>query len=199
MPKAYRLLASLLRAAVEEGSLVRTPCIVKGAGKEQAGELNVPSVAEVEALAAATREEYRAMVLLGAWCSLRYGELAALRRKQIDLVHGEVRVRATVTELRTGERVAAPPKSAAGVRDVSIPPHLVAVMEEHLERHVGPAPDALVFPAPEGGYLSRVHFRQRVWLPACQASGVRYRFHDLCAFRRIRPPVPALPERRSQS
>ena len=44
---------------------------------------------------------------------------------------------------------------------------------------VGAEPAALVFPAPQGGYLSRAHFRQRVWLPALAATGLSYRFHDL--------------------
>ena len=44
---------------------------------------------------------------------------------------------------------------------------------------MGPEPTALVFPAPQGGYLSCVHFRQRVWLPALKITGLSYRFHDL--------------------
>jgi hypothetical protein len=27
--------------------------------------------------------------------------------------------------------------------------------------------------------MSRVHFRQRVWLPALQTTGLTYRLHDL--------------------
>ena len=37
----------------------------------------------------------------------------------------------------------------------------------------------MVFPTPEGGYLSRIHFRQRVWLPALKTTGLAYRSHDL--------------------
>lgn len=89
--------------------------------------------------------------LMAAWCGLRFGELAALRRDRIDLLHGKVRVAEMVTELASGERFAGPPKTSAGRRTVAIPPNVVPVLEEHMAT-VGPGPDALLFPAPQGGY-----------------------------------------------
>ena len=126
----------------------------------------------------ATCAKYRAMVVMAAWCGLRFGELAALRRDRIDLLHGKVRVAETVTELASGERFAGPPKTSAGRRTVAIPPNVVPVLEAHMAT-VGPGPDALLFPAPQGGYLSRIHFRQRVLLAALKATGLSFRFHDL--------------------
>jgi integrase len=177
-PKAYRLMASIMRAAVQDGSIVRSPVEVKGAAKEPVQEQAIPTVAEVEALASAVPEPYRAMVLIAAWCGLRFGELVALRRDRVDLLHGKIRVAETVTELGSGERFTGPPKTTAGRRSVAFPPNIAAIIEAHLAT-VGPGPSALVFPAPQGGYLSRIHFRQRVWLPALKSTGLSYRFHDL--------------------
>ncbi|MGH9171155.1 MAG: tyrosine-type recombinase/integrase [Acidimicrobiales bacterium] len=177
-PKAYRLLATVMRAAVRDGRIPRTPVEVKGASKEPINEQQAPTVTEVEELANAVPSEYRAMVLLAAWCGFRFGELAALRRDRVDILHGKIRVAESVTELGTGERFAGPPKTDAGRRTVAIPPNVLAVVDDHLLR-VAPEPAALVFPAPHGGYLSRGHFRQRVWLPALKATGLSYRFHDL--------------------
>jgi integrase len=177
-PKAYRLMAQLMGAAVKDERILRSPCSVKGASSEQRKEQAIPTVAEVDALAAAVPERYKVMVLLASWCSLRFGELAALRRCRIDVMHAQIEVAETVTELVTGERFAGPPKTAAGRRTVTIPPHLDPLVENHL-RSVGPAPDALVFPSPEGGYLQRHNFRNRVWAPALKATGLSYRFHDL--------------------
>jgi integrase len=39
---------------------------------------------------------YKLMALLGAWCALRYGELAELRRGDIDLGTGRVKIRRAV-------------------------------------------------------------------------------------------------------
>ncbi len=47
---------------------------------------------EVDALADAVPPRYRALVLLAAWCSLRLGELAALTRADLDLLHGKAKV-----------------------------------------------------------------------------------------------------------
>ncbi len=177
-PKAYRFMAQLMGAAVKDERILRNPCSVKGASGEQRKEQAIPTVAEVEALAGAVPERYKVMVLLAAWCSLRYGELAALRRSRIDLMHAEIEVVETITELTAGDRFAGPPKTDAGRRTVTIPPHLIPLVESHL-RFIEQSTDALVFPAPEGGYLQRHNFRHRVWVPALTATGLSYRFHDL--------------------
>ncbi len=70
----------------------RNPCHIKAAGEEKSAERPVLAVPQVYALAAATDERYRALVLLAAFSSLRWGELAALRRSDIDIQGGTVRV-----------------------------------------------------------------------------------------------------------
>jgi integrase len=177
-PKAYRLLAQVMSAAVKEERVQRSPCTLKGASSEARTERPVPTVAEVEALAAVVDGRYRAMVLLAAWCSLRFGELAALRRGRVDLAQAEVDVTETVVELSTGECFAGPPKTAAGRRRVAVPPHLLPTLREHLDQVAGGSA-ALLFPSPLGGYLRRNNFRQRVWGPALSETGFGYRFHDL--------------------
>ena len=62
---------------------------------------------------------YRVLVLLAAFASLRWGEVTALRRCDLDLAAGAVRVRAAFTERSTGEIILGPPKSRAGRRMVS--------------------------------------------------------------------------------
>ena len=47
---------------------------------------------DVAKLAVAVHPKYRAMVLLAAYCSLRFGELAGLWRSRIDLLHRTVTV-----------------------------------------------------------------------------------------------------------
>lgn len=47
---------------------------------------------ELHRIVVAMLDKWRAAVLLGAWCALRYGEVAELRRKEIDLEVGLVHV-----------------------------------------------------------------------------------------------------------
>jgi integrase len=71
--------------------------------------------------AEAVQPRYRALVLLGAFCGLRWGELRmGLRRQDLDTERTEIRVRGSVSELNSGKRVYKAPKSEAGKRTVSI-------------------------------------------------------------------------------
>lgn len=85
------------------------------------------------------------MTLLAAWCALRFGELTELRRRDMDLAKGVIRVRRAVTRVE-GSYVIGTPKSEAGVRGVAVPPHLLPTIREHL-RTIAAGPDARLFPA----------------------------------------------------
>jgi integrase len=109
----------MLNTAVEDGLLRTNPCKVKGAGAEHAEERPVAMPGQVAKLADAVHPKYRAMVLLAAYCSLRFGELAGLRRGHIDLLRRTVTVEETAVELAGGRMVFGPPKTAASRRVVS--------------------------------------------------------------------------------
>ena len=66
-------------------------------------------------------ERYRALVLLATFASLRFGELATLRRDEIDLERCAVRIVAATTETDTGHLIDHDPKSQAGRRTVGTP------------------------------------------------------------------------------
>lgn len=124
---------------------------------------------------------FRALVLLAAFASLRWGEVTALCRADLDLKARTVRVRAAYSERSTGELVLGLPKSKAGRRVVGIPEAIVPALREHLRVFVGSKPDALVFPGVEGGPLRRSNFNKiAVWPYAVRAVGVPgLHFHDL--------------------
>ena len=100
--KAYRLLKAIMSTAVDDGIVQRNPCRVRGGGQDRSPERPVLSVGEVVALAEGMPERYRALVLLAAFGSLRWGELAALRRCDVDVKHGTIRVERSLTELAGG-------------------------------------------------------------------------------------------------
>ncbi|MCI1263173.1 MAG: tyrosine-type recombinase/integrase [Tetrasphaera jenkinsii] len=73
------------------------------------------------------------------------------------------------------------PKTAASVRAVAIPPHLVPALKEHLKKHVAAGREALLFPSlgdPEIQLHSNT-FR-RHWIKARKSAGrPDLRVHDL--------------------
>jgi integrase len=149
--KAYRLLRAILMTAAEDDELIpRNPCRVRGADRESAPERRpVLTVPQIFALADRMPHRYRALVLVTAFASLRWGEVTALHRTDVDLRQGTVSVRGAYPQLRTGALVLGPPKSRAGWRTVSVPAAAVEALRDHMAAYVGPARDALVFSGPK--------------------------------------------------
>jgi integrase len=175
--KAYRLLRAVFNTAVDTGMIKRNPCRIKGADREDSPERPVLSVEQVYALADAVGLRYRALILLAAFTSLRWAELAAITPADIDLDTRTVRVTRQLDYHRKGYGFG-PPKSKAGVRTVAFPELIVPELQKHL-RWV-PSPGSLVFSSSTGTPLSHSNFRQRVWLRALAAVGLEgVHFHDL--------------------
>jgi integrase len=126
-------------------------------------------------------QRYRAFVLLTTFASLRWGEVTALRRADLDLTAAIVRVRLAYVERSTGELVLGPPKSRAGRRIVGIPQAIIPALREHLSAYVRPEPDALLFTGVSGGPLRRSNFNKLSgWPHAARAIGAEgLHVHDL--------------------
>jgi integrase len=177
--KAYRLLRAIMSTAVDDGLIRRNPCRIKGAGDDRSPERPVLTVAEVLRVADAMPPRFRMLVLLATFTSLRFGELAALCRGDVDTDAGFVQVRRSQAELSNGQLVIKDPKSAAGRRRVAIPSALLADLRTHLAKYAEAGPDGLVFVGEKGGRLRRQNFRT-TWVKALSALQVQpVHFHDL--------------------
>lgn len=178
--KAYQLLRALMNTAVDDELIRRNPCRIKGADRYDVPERPVLTVAEVFSVADSIVPRYRLLVLLAAFTTLRFGELAALRRRDIDLEGLTVSVRRSQAELQDGRLFDKAPKSAAGVRAISFPAELLDDVTRHLEQFAAPGRDGHVFIGPRGGQLRRSNFRDD-WIAARDAAGVtsELHFHDL--------------------
>ena len=176
---AYSLLRTIMNTAAADEMIPANPCRVRGGGSvKRAKTIRPASLAELETLVKALPDRYRLMALLAAWCALRFGELAELRRSDIDVKNGVIHVRRGVVRAGDG-RLVKDPKSEAGKRDVNIPPHLMPAVKAHLRDHVAPTRDALMFPAASGGHMAPSSL-YAVYHPAREAAGrPDLRFHDL--------------------
>ncbi len=166
-----------MNTAVDDGLIKRNPCRIKGAGSEDSAERPVLSVAQVYALADAVGLRYRALILLAAFSSLRWGELAALRPEDINLDACTVRVTRQLNK-PGAVPLFGPPKSRAGRRVVDFADLIVP----DLRKHLGAVPaGALAFTSPEGTALSNTNFRRRVWGPQSLPSAWRASTFTTCA------------------
>ena len=131
---------------------------------------------EVEVLAETIERRYRALVLIGAYCGLRIGELAGLVRDDIENVSGVglvIYVRRQVNR-RTGEF--APPKTKASVRTVPIPLPIQNEVEEHLKLFPPEGNEhGVVFSSVTGKLLRYRNFTRSHWYPTLQLVGLEQR------------------------
>lgn len=181
--RSYALLKTILASAVEDGLVPVNPCRIRGAGNVRpAVEVVTATPAQVAELAEAMPAPYSLAILLGAWCQLRAGETLALRRRDVDTRAGLVHVRRGVTWQGQAAHFG-PPKTNAGIRSVHMPRHVVAAVEDHLEQHVGPTREALLFPREPGSDVP-VHlstFSTQMVKRAVKATDLpeTFRYHHL--------------------
>jgi integrase len=175
---AYGLLRTILASAVDDQVIASNPCHIRGAGNaKRVHRVKPATLPELEALVNAIPARYRLMALLASWCALRFGELAELRRHDVDTRKGVLHIRRAVVRA-DGQVIVGTPKSDAGVRDVAIPPHLLPAVKAHIADYVE-AKDGLLFPAANGGHMAPSTL-YKVFYPARKAAGREdLRWHDL--------------------
>lgn len=177
---AYALLRTILGTAEDEELITANPCRIKAAGQtKRQRKIKPATLAELETIVTRLPDRYGLMVLLAAWCALRFGELTELRRRDLDLQAGVIMVTRGVTWV-DGQPVVGPPKSDAGERDVTIPPHLLPMVEAHLTEHAAWGRDGLLFPSRDLGLQLREQTFHKTWVRARNAAGrPDLTFHDL--------------------
>lgn len=179
--KAYRLLRAILNTAVEDELIVRNPCVLKGGGVERSAERPTATAEQVWQLADAIEPRFRAIVVTAGFLGLRWGELAGLARRHVNLLHGRVTVERQLVETKGGRTTFGPPKTEAGVRTVSLPDVVRDELELHLEQFVDGHPEALVFVGAKGAPLTRRNFHAK-WSDArdvVEDLPDGFTFHDL--------------------
>jgi integrase len=177
---AYSLLRTILETARSRDKLITTnPCMIGGAGTaDRVVKPKPATLQQLDTLVGEMPDRLQLMVLLAAWCALRFGELVELRRKDIDIEEHVVKIRRAAVRV-DGGWVVGDPKSDAGKRDVAIPPHITPEVLRHLTKHVGPKQDALLFPAKSRDHLQPSTLYRHFYKARAAAKRPDLRWHDL--------------------
>jgi integrase len=175
----YRLLRAILNTAKADHQIAENPCQVKGAGQVRSPERPVASVHELAVAVEAVPERFRLALLLSAWCQLRRGEVLALQRRHVDLLHGKLTVEQAWVAPMGSKPIIGPPKTEAGARSLAIPSNVLPAVIDHLERFVRAEPTSWLFGTSTGTALSPRNF-QRAWSKARSTAGRSdLHLHDL--------------------
>ncbi|HTY72969.1 MAG TPA: site-specific integrase, partial [Actinomycetes bacterium] len=175
--QAYHLLTSMLDAAVEDGRLPRNPARPQETRGRRSGYLpKIPDAKrkrylthrEVEELANASGD-YRSLILLLAYCGLRWGEAAALQIKNVDMLRGRLVIERSVADVN-GKLIYGSTKTHAQ-RTVPVPSFVRAELAPLM---VGRGRDDLLFTSPNGSPLRLANWRQRVFRPRGVVHGATW-------------------------
>ncbi|WP_185996481.1 tyrosine-type recombinase/integrase [Nocardioides campestrisoli] len=198
---AYSLLRAIMRTAADPTKhngtplIPYNPCGISGGGTSgKKRNIRPASLDEIITIVSHMPEQHRLMVLLADSCALRFGELAELRRMDVDVKNAVIHVRRSVVRSVSAGVVAKAPKSEAGIRDVPIPPDIIDAIMEHKTQHAAPGHQGLMFPGANGNHLAPSAFYGKVskkrrgkpdtqgfgWFEARRLAGREdLRFHDL--------------------
>jgi integrase len=175
----YRTLRRMLAVAVEKQKILSNPCDRVQPPRVPTREMMFLTWEEAIDLAEAHSERYRALIYLAVDSGMRWSELVGLRRARLDLRLRKVRVTEQLVRRANGEWLRKEPKSAAGVRSITISPFTATLLAEHLERFSPAGRDSFVFANGAGSPLVAASFYGNHFTTALGRAGFKCRFHDL--------------------
>lgn len=186
--QAHRVLSLVLDAAVRDGRISSNPCTKAPLPRLPERLPNVLNPVEIERLRTAMDERFRAIVDVMAWGGLRLGEALALRRNAVDTSGRTITVSGSLSEAKDVEghwRVEETTPKSHLQRTVHMTKQTAQRLQEHLDKFTEAEPDALLFPARQGGRvpcgpMRQSNFARNLWSPATKkAKLVGTTRHDL--------------------
>jgi integrase len=165
--RVVNVVSGSLQMAVEDGRLPANPARNLKLPKPSTQTKRYLSHGQVRLLAEAIDDEgagryqgrehgFGLLVLVLAYCGLRWGELSGLRVNDIDFERGRLEIQHTVVEL-DGMQLESSPKDYEA-RSIPVPATLMTALREHVRGKSGPEP---VFAAVKsGGWLRGRSFRR---------------------------------------
>ena len=173
--RAYGVLAGVLDSAVKSKRLASNPSRgVENLPRKQKKPRVYLTHDQVVALADESGDK-RTLVLVLAYCGLRWGEAIGLRVKDLDLLRKRVTVVENAVQVNMTMHIGTPKSDKS--RSVPIPGFLVVELARQCE---GKGRDDLVFPSRDGDYLKRSVSFTGWFTKAVERSGVpRLTPHDL--------------------
>jgi integrase len=165
--KVHRVLSRILALAVKDGRLTRNPAAGVNLLRVVEGERRYLAHEQVVTLADACGPDYRLVVLFLAYTGVRWGEMAALRVRRLDLMRRRAEIAESVTPVR-GVLTWGTPKGHER-RKVPIVRFLVGELAAHV---AGKAPGDLVFTGAKGGALRAQVFQRAAFTAAAESIGV---------------------------
>ena len=172
----HQILSSALKLAQEQRIILTNPAEGCALPKVEHREMKTLPVEQLQSFLREAKDSgVFALYYLELATGLRRGELLGLKWEDIDLEHGDLRVRRQIARIN-GRVVEAPLKTKNAYRTLPLAEDTISILEEQ-KKKVGSSP--WVFPSTTGGPISPdsvLHMLHRVLK---RAGLPQVRFHDL--------------------
>ena len=172
----HQILSSALKLAQEQRIILTNPAEGCALPKVEHREMKTLPVEQLQSFLREAKDSgVFALYYLELATGLRRGELLGLKWEDIDLEHGDLRVRRQIARIN-GQVVEAPLKTKNAYRTLPLAEDTISILKEQKKR-VGSSP--WVFPSATGGPISPdsvLHMLHRVLK---RAGLPQVRFHDL--------------------
>ncbi|MFI6363180.1 tyrosine-type recombinase/integrase [Nocardia sp. NPDC050630] len=165
--KNLGVLSRICDYAVKTRRIAVNPCSTVKRPKQRLAKRRYLSGVEVERLAECAGENWL-MVMVLAYCGLRFAELAGLQVSAVHMLRRRLQIERTITEV-DGVLVVKAPKDHQR-RSVPFPEFLTKPMAAHL---AGKGLDAEVFTSSRGAVLRVRNMRRAWWNSAAAAADLR--------------------------
>lgn len=131
--RVYSYVATILKAAVADDVIIRTPCVnINLPPVSKARVMPLPTLA-VEALVAAAPDRWRSAVILGAGTGQREGEVLGLTLDRVEFLHRRGRIDRQAQSPNRGTPFLRPLKTEASVRHIPYPDVVLDALAEHVK------------------------------------------------------------------
>jgi integrase len=165
--QAYQVVDQVLRFAVRARYIAVNPADDIALPRKASPEKTALTHDQVRQLADAVDEDLRTMVYLLAYSGLRYGECAALRCGDVNVIRRRLEVSRSVTAVAKLGMVEGSTKTHQA-RSVPLPAFVMDMVAEQIKDR---SPAELVFPHHDGSWIPRDWFALR-FEKACAAVGL---------------------------
>lgn len=184
------MLGAIYNAARADGLVMRNPVEGTRLPRTPSTRIEVPQPEEINRIADERPAPSDLAMLFLAYTGVRWGEMAALQVRDLDLDAGRAHIRRSLSEVR-GHLHWGVPKTHRN-RVIGVPTFLIDRLREITKNR---SADELVFTTGLGAPQRSTNSRTQVWLPALKRAGLdrALRTHDLrhfCASVLIRSGAP---------
>ena len=148
--KTYSFLATMMKAAVRDGLIAKTPCVdihLPKIAKKRVVPLTIEQVAK---LLEAVPEQYRPLIHFFAGTGARAREAFGVTIDRVDFLRRQVTIDRQLAT-RNGEAAWKAPKTASSVRTVPLDDGVLEALSRHLAAN--PRTGGLIFTTPDGKAL----------------------------------------------